>query len=287
MHDNSSNSPDLTVATAPASQGAFGRSSSSLFKKLRVWTRDIRKIEDNDQGTGAGRMLGGVAVGLVAAAGAVSAVLTGGFAGFAIGASLAVFGFLLPVAHSAYRQEHGSERVKKIFDDADLAKSLTGAYYPHIKRQTLLMGAKSDVSVIRNTQILIDRLTEKFQRTAALPAAIEKKLAPYLADAEEAASRVSNFKQALNSKGGIIVNEEKDTIVLLRTVFNANGKAERQPLHVLKTAPVAAEYPERTLKHQGYYNTDGGTYSPSRDKNPEPFDITNPAAAVFYHPPVF
>lgn len=280
MRLNSSNSPETFTTAAPVAKGSFHRA-------LRIWSRDIAKIERNDEGTGAGRLLGSVAVGLMAVAGTVSAILTGGLAGFAVGASIVAFGFLIPVAYGAYRAEHGRDTVNKIFADADLSKSLTNQYYPHIKRQTLLIGMKSDVSVIRNTQILIDKLTEKFQRAAALPGYVEKRLAPYLADAEEAASRVSNFKQALNSKGGVLVNEETETITLLRTVFNANGQAERQPLHVLKTAPVAAGYPERTLKHPGYYNTEGGTYSPTSGRSPEPFDITNPAAAVFYHPPVF
>lgn len=86
-----------------------------------------------------------------------------------------------------------------------------------------LQGPGKNVSIVNNTQKLIDAVTAKYQNDAQLPAPVVAKLQPYLKDAEEAARDV---KLVLPSDNPV----EAPTFEFFRTVFKVAGQKERQPV---------------------------------------------------------
>jgi hypothetical protein len=86
-----------------------------------------------------------------------------------------------------------------------------------------LQGPGKNISIVSNTQKLIDAVTAKYRNDAQLPAPVVAKLQPYLKDAEEAAL---DIKLVLPSDKPL----EAPVFEFFRTVFNAAGQTERQPV---------------------------------------------------------
>ncbi|MEZ0226036.1 MAG: hypothetical protein ACAH83_15890 [Alphaproteobacteria bacterium] len=84
-----------------------------------------------------------------------------------------------------------------------------------------LQGPGKNISVVNNTQKLIDAVTAKYRNDAQLPAPVVARLQPYLKDAEEAARDV---KLVMPSDKPV----EAPVFEFFRTVFKAAGQKEQQ-----------------------------------------------------------
>lgn len=100
------------------------------------------------------------------------------------------------------------------------------------QKNTRLIGPGRDVCLLINTQRLVEDFTKNSRRDATLPQSVAEKLAPYLKDAEEAASRV----QAFNTAAQPVAHIE-----FVRRVFDANGNETLAS--VAKVTPANAPQP--------------------------------------------
>lgn len=87
--------------------------------------------------------------------------------------------------------------------------------------KTHIVGPGLKVTTLVNTQEIVTKLTSDLSRSPTLPQDVQKKLEPWLRDAEEAAKEV----QGWDSTGNPVA-----TIGFVREVFNAQGQKVEMPI---------------------------------------------------------
>lgn len=184
---------------------ALSKTKEVCAKALRIFRRDIMKKDPSDlEGTGArmnalgfGVLLGVPAIGALAmGAFPVAAAL---FAGY-----LGLVGFISAIAICI---EHGKKPVLESLKD----RLIDG------EENIRLAGPKSAVSILRNTQMLIDQVTSDF-KMGDVPEKTMRYLQPYMDDAAQAAIRVKAARQST----------PLGQIQFMRTIFN-RGASVRVP----------------------------------------------------------